>query len=196
MTPILTVTLNPALDLATSAEAVRPGPKLRCDEPRADPGGGGINVSRMIQRLGGQARAFVALGGATGVRLAGLLEREGIACVPFTGPGETRESLSVTDRTSGGQYRFVMPGPHWTKTRGEAATRAVVRAAGAGAIVVLSGSLPTTCPRRSRPGWPGVAGDSCSTRPGRRSRARPNRRARSSSSGWMSRRRRRSPRAG
>src|SRR5690606_26389954 len=142
MIPILTVTLNPALDLATSAEVVRPGPKLRCEEPRADPGGGGINVSRMIQRLGGQARAFVTLGGATGVRLAGLLEREGIACVPFTGPGETRESLSVTDRTSGGQYRFVMPGPHWTKTRGEAATRAVVRAAGAGAIVVLSGSLP------------------------------------------------------
>ena len=142
MTPILTVTLNPALDLATSAEAVRPGPKLRCDEPRADPGGGGINVSRMIQRLGGQERAFVALGGATGVRLSGLLEREGIDFVPFPGPGETRESLSVSDRATGGQYRFVMPGPHWTKIRGEAATRAVVREAGAGALVVLSGSLP------------------------------------------------------
>jgi len=41
MTPILTVTLNPALDLATSAEKVQPGPKLRCEEPRADPGGAG-----------------------------------------------------------------------------------------------------------------------------------------------------------
>lgn len=142
MIPILTVTLNPALDLATSTEAVRPGPKLRCGEPRADPGGGGINVSRVIHRLGAQARAFVALGGATGARLADLLEREGIACVPFAAAGETRESLSVTDRATGRQYRFVMPGPHWTKARGEAATRAVVAAAGPGALVVLSGSLP------------------------------------------------------
>src|SRR5690606_13039030 len=128
MIPILTVTLNPALDLATSAEVVRPGPKLRCEEPRADPGEGGTNVRGRIQRLGGEAGAWVAIGGASGVRLAGVLERGGIACVPFPGPGETRESLAVTDRTSGGQYRFVMPGPHWTKTRGEAATRAVVRA--------------------------------------------------------------------
>lgn len=142
MIAILTVTLNPALDLATSAETVRPGPKLRCEDPRADPGGGGINVSRVIRRLGGEAPAFVALGGATGARLASLLHRERIPCIPFEGPGETRESLSVTDRATGGQYRFVMPGPRWTRTRGEDATRAIVAAAGPGALVVLSGSLP------------------------------------------------------
>ena len=44
--PILTVTLNPALDVATSAEAVVPELKLRCEAPQVDPGGGGINVSR------------------------------------------------------------------------------------------------------------------------------------------------------
>lgn len=148
MIAILTVTLNPALDIATSTEAVRPGPKLRCEEPRADPGGGGINVSRVVRRLGGEAPAFVALGGATGARLASLLHRERIPCIPFEGPGETRESLSVTDRATDGQYRFIMPGPRWTRTRAEAATRAIVAAAGRDALVVLSGSLP-----------PGVAHD-------------------------------------
>jgi 6-phosphofructokinase 2 len=156
MTPILTVTLNPALDLATSAEAVRPGPKLRCEEPRADPGGGGINVARVIRRLGGEVRAFVAFGGATGVRLARLMEKERLATVRFDGPGETRESLSVTDRATGAQYRFVMPGPEWTREAGRAAVSAIAVAAEPGALVVLSGSLapglphdlPTTLARR------------------------------------------------
>lgn len=147
MTSILTVTLNPALDLATSAEAVRPGPKLRCEEPRADPGGGGINVARMIGRLGGEVRAFVAFGGATGARLARLMEKERLATVRFDGPGETRESLSVTDRESGTQYRFVMPGPTWPRAAGRAALSAITAAAEPGAFVVLSGSLPPGLPR-------------------------------------------------
>ncbi len=146
MTPILTVTLNPALDLATAAETVRPGPKLRCEEPRADPGGGGINVARVVRRLGGEVRAFVALGGATGARLARLMEREALVTLRFDGPGETRESLSVTDRASGAQYRFVMPGPRWTQAAGRAALAAIAAAAEPGALVVLSGSLPPGLP--------------------------------------------------
>ncbi len=146
MTPILTVTLNPALDLATSAETVQPGPKLRCEEPRADPGGGGINVARVIGRLGGEVRAFVALGGATGERLARLVEREGVATRRFAGPGETRESLSVTDRTTAAQYRFVMPGPVWTKAAGRAVITAIAAETQPGALVVLSGSLAPGLP--------------------------------------------------
>ena len=69
--PILTVTLNPALDVATSAEAVVPELKLRCDAPQVDPGGGGINVSRAIARMGGRSTALVALGGGAG--LLGLM---------------------------------------------------------------------------------------------------------------------------
>ena len=67
--PILTVTLNPALDVSTSTEAVVPELKLRCEAPDIDPGGGGINVSRAIANMGGRSRALVALGGATGSRL-------------------------------------------------------------------------------------------------------------------------------
>ena len=48
MSRILTVTLNPALDLATEVETVTPDVKLRCTAARADPGGGGLNVARAI----------------------------------------------------------------------------------------------------------------------------------------------------
>lgn len=146
MTGILTLTLNPALDLATSAASVRPGPKLRCDIPQVDPGGGGINVSRAIRLLGGNSTAFVALGGHTGARLLELLTAEGTAAATMPGPGETRQSFAVTDRTTGEQYRFVTPGPVWQPTDVDAALAAITLAAATADFVVLSGSLPPGVP--------------------------------------------------
>lgn len=145
-TPILTVTLNPAFDLATSVDRLRPDVKLRCAEPAADPGGGGINVSRAIVRLGGESRAAVSLGGPTGERMAALLAREGIATVPLPAPGETRLSLAVTETRTGDQYRFMLPGPQWSEADAEAAIAAVTAAAEPDARVVLSGSTPPGVP--------------------------------------------------
>ena len=111
MPAIITVTLNPTVDLSTAAPDVVPGIKLRCSAPLVDPGGGGINVSRAIKLLGGRSTALVAIGGASGARLLELLTQEGIATIGFQGPGETRLSLSVTDAGTSDQYRFVLPGP-------------------------------------------------------------------------------------
>ncbi|MBM3605492.1 MAG: 1-phosphofructokinase family hexose kinase [Alphaproteobacteria bacterium] len=140
--PILTVTLNPALDLSTAADAVVPDLKLRCDKPVVDPGGGGINVSRAIKIIGGQSTAMVALGGATGTRLADMLKAAGLSVLRLTAPGETRQSLAVTDRATGGQYRFVLPGPEWHMTQVTTAMAAIAEAALAGGWVVVSGSNP------------------------------------------------------
>ena len=63
MVRILTITSNPAVDLAMSVDHVVAGPKLRCSAPRVDPGGGGVNVARAIHKLGGSAIALVAAGG-------------------------------------------------------------------------------------------------------------------------------------
>lgn len=140
--PILTVTLNPALDLATAADEVRPDLKLRCDKPVVDPGGGGINVSRAIRIMGGQSTALVALGGATGARIAEMLKADGLSLLRLTAPGETRQSLAVTDRATGEQYRFVLPGPEWHKAHVADAMAAIAEAARAGGWVVVSGSNP------------------------------------------------------
>ncbi len=140
--PILTVTLNPALDLSTATDEVRPELKLRCDKPVADPGGGGINVSRAIKVLGGQSTAMVALGGATGARIAEMLKADGLSLRRLTAPGETRQSLAVTDRSTGRQYRFVMPGPEWHTTHVADMMSAITEAARVGGWVVVSGSNP------------------------------------------------------
>ena len=140
--PILTVTLNPALDVSTAADRIVPDLKLRCDKPVFDPGGGGINVSRAIKLIGGQSRAMVALGGATGARMSDMLRAAGLDVLRLTAPGETRQSLAVTDRATGGQYRFVMPGPEWHMAQVGTAIAAIAEAALAGGWVVVSGSNP------------------------------------------------------
>lgn len=143
MTDILTVTLNPALDVATSTPEVVAGPKLRCTDPVSDPGGGGINVARAVRFLGGAATAWVAVGGPTGAALLGLLEAEGVPVIPFDVPGDTRQSLTVTD-AAGRQFRFVLPGPSWPPPLWRQAQAAIGRMARG--IVVLSGSLPPGLP--------------------------------------------------
>ena len=147
-TDILTITLNPTVDFATAADEIFPEQKLRCSEPMIDPGGGGINVARAVRQLGGQATALVAIGGDNGARLLQLLALEGVPTVAFQGPGNTRQSTSVTDKSTGRQYRFVMPGPVWGEEDVARGLRSVDQAAGEGTYVVLSGSQP-----------PGVAKD-------------------------------------
>ncbi|MEQ9694324.1 hexose kinase [Shimia sp. SDUM112013] len=146
MRDILTITLNPAVDFSTAASFVSAGPKLRCARPRTDPGGGGINVSRAIRILGGDSRCFVALAGHTGDRLLDMLLDEGIQCLTFKGPGETRQSLAVTDQSTGAQYRFVLPGPDWAQHEADAMLTRVSDLLHPGGIVVLSGSLPPGIP--------------------------------------------------
>ncbi|CAM3197535.1 6-phosphofructokinase 2 [Paracoccus aminovorans] len=143
--PVLTITLNPALDVTTSAPRVVPDAKLRCTPPRVDPGGGGINVSRAIRAMGGDSTALVALGGATGQRIAELLAETGVAVRSLPAPGETRQSVTVDDQALRQQFRFVMPGPQWSGADVEAALQAAADAA-AGALVVLSGSNPPGVP--------------------------------------------------
>ena len=146
MPNILTVTLNPALDLSSSLERVIPGPKLRCTTPTVDPGGGGLNVSRAISHLGGKSLALIALGGTVGLRLRTLLEVEGIDLLAFEIDGETRQSLAITSTIQTEQYRFVFPGPEWAPEQVTKAMHSIENAVQQVAILVISGSLPPGVP--------------------------------------------------
>lgn len=108
---ILTVTVNPAIDKYTCVDQVAAERKLRCSEPRRQPGGGGINVSRAIRFLGGDSLALWTRGGPLGDLLAGLLDGEGVTHRPVPIDGMTRENLIVREENSDRHYRFGMPGP-------------------------------------------------------------------------------------
>ena len=144
--PILTLTLNPALDMATEVHELVPNHKLRCTEPLLDPGGGGLNVSRAIKALGGDSLALVALSGLTGDRLAGLIRAEGVTFLSLLGPGETRQSLTVKEETTGKQYRFMLPGPIWGEEERARVFTLLRATARPGGFSVISGSQPPGVP--------------------------------------------------
>ena len=142
MTAILTITLNPSVDIATSVEHVEAGPKLRCSDPLIDPGGGGVNVSRAIAILGGTSTALAAVGGTTGDQLTNLLVAEGVALRPMPAPGATRQSIAVTETATGAQFRFVLPGPLWSTRDEQDALDRIGAELARDMLVVLSGSQP------------------------------------------------------
>lgn len=139
---ILTVTMNPALDVTTSVDHLTPREKLRCTEPTREPGGGGINVSRVIAELGGTSCAFIAAGGPTGEALTGLVRQSGVPVEVLTISGETRQSFMVYDRRGETQYRFVLPGPALSAAEWTGALQRLESLARDTAFVVGSGSLP------------------------------------------------------
>ncbi len=146
MTSIVTVTTNPAIDVSTSVDKVFPMHKLRCTDARRDPGGGGINVARVVQRLGGDVAAIYLAGGLTGQLLRRLVEREGIESVTIEISEETREDFTVLEQASGQQYRFVLPGPPVKEAEWHSCLEAVRQKTDAGGFIVASGSLPPGVP--------------------------------------------------
>ncbi|MBU3713724.1 MAG: 1-phosphofructokinase family hexose kinase [Ferruginibacter sp.] len=111
MSSILTITLNPAIDKSSSVESLIHEKKLNCTRPKFEPGGGGINVSRAIKKLGGTSRAFYLAGGYTGKFFTEMLEKEDIDAECVEIKNHTRENLIIYDKSTGLQYRFGMPGP-------------------------------------------------------------------------------------
>jgi len=111
MKPIVTLTVNPAIDASCLADEVIPMRKVRTREERYDPGGGGLNVARVIHELGGEAVAFYLAGGLTGQALEGLIERSGVAAVRVPVSGLTRVSHTVLETSTGHEFRFTPEGP-------------------------------------------------------------------------------------
>ena len=142
MKSIVTLTLNPTVDKSTIVDKIVPDHKLRCAAPKFEPGGGGINVSRALRRLGGNSLAVFPSSGPTGNLLEFLLTEEGIAQHPIATENWTRENFIVVDSSSSQQYRFGMPGPELTAAEQIRVLEALRTITPLPEFLVISGSLP------------------------------------------------------
>jgi 6-phosphofructokinase 2 len=146
MPTIVTLTPNPAIDLSTSVDRMIPMVKLRCATQRRDPGGGGVNVARVVKRFGGDVEAILPAGGATGELLRRLIDDEGVPNRIVAAEAPTREDISVTELSTGLQYRFILPGEALRESEWRACLSALSASAPAPQFVVGSGSLPPGVP--------------------------------------------------
>ncbi len=146
MAHVLTITMNPAIDVSTSVERIQPTRKLRCAPARRDPGGGGINVARVANRLGSDATALYPAGGSCGQTLRKLIEQESIRSIAIPIAEETREDFTVVETSTGLEYRFVSNGPQLGETEWRNCLAAAAAFRDPVDFVVASGSLPLGVP--------------------------------------------------
>lgn len=141
---ILTITLNPCIDKSSVVDKIKPESKLRCTDVVHEPGGGGINVSKALQKLNVDSIALFPSGGHNGSMLQSLLKKENISFEAVDTKVETRENWIVLESSSNSQYRFTFPGqPVESKAIEDLID--TIRSF-APTFVVASGSLPPGLP--------------------------------------------------
>lgn len=150
---IYTVTLNPALDKTVEIPNLKVDAVNRIVSMRTDPGGKGINVSKVIKELGGESVAAGILGGNTGRAICGTLDAMGIRNSFLFVEGETRTNLKVIDPVNHTNTDLNEPGLTVSGDVLDSLLVELVSEVKEGDIVVLSGSLPKGAPSDTYGTW-------------------------------------------
>ena len=145
MSSIITITFSPCIDKTTSVPSLIPERKLKCNSPKMEPGGGGINVARAIKKLGGDATAIFPSGGYTGKYFNHLMEQEKVSSIIIETANETRENIIVLDESSTNQYRFGMPGTELSEGEWKQCLEKVEQISTT-KFIIASGGLPRGVP--------------------------------------------------
>ena len=141
---IAALSLNPTIDMMSEADLVVPTHKIRTSNESFEPGGGGVNVARVIHELGGKAMVICPAGGFSGRMLDELLGAIPLPrrIVPIA--GNTRISVTVFERKTGHEYRFTPNGPTLSADEVAACLEAIRDADYS--MFVASGSVPMGAP--------------------------------------------------
>jgi 1-phosphofructokinase family hexose kinase len=139
---ILTVTPNPALDYTIRLDALEIGKRAKYRDPEIDPAGKGINVSRMVRRLGVPTLALGFVGGSTGELLKQGLDREGIPHDLVPVAGLTRINVTLLTGPEGAATHLHGPGAPVSPADVGRLLDRIAEQLPRARILVLSGSLP------------------------------------------------------
>ena len=150
---IYTVTLNPALDKTVEIRSLRIDSVNRITKMRTDPGGKGINVSKVIQKLGRKSVAAGILGGDTGNAILSALEAMGLETSFRFVEGETRTNLKIVDPAEHTNTDINEPGITLSEEILDSYLKELLEKLVPGDIMVLSGSLPMGSPKDTYYTW-------------------------------------------
>jgi len=145
---IVTLTLNPAVDRTLFLKDVTLGEIHRVRESQLDPAGKGINVSRMVDRLGMATIAFGLLAGETGEIIARALQDEGVQSSFLRVSGQTRLNVTIFEEATARGTSFFDTGPSVDAESLKALEAELLPWLHACKFLVLAGSLPQSVPDR------------------------------------------------
>lgn len=144
---IHTITLNPSIDKYILVDRLAKDDTLRATDLHQDPGGKGINVSRVLKELGAQTKAFGFIGGCPGYMLKSyMMDRE----IPFDYveiEGETRINVIISDTSDNSQTRISVPGPHVSMSDVAIFTEKLKKVQPQPSFWVMGGNVPRGLPR-------------------------------------------------
>lgn len=143
---IITVTLNPAIDQTLVVSHLVPGDTNRVKAARFDPGGKGINVSRVIHELGGETLAMGFAPGSLGRYIEHALAEAGIACDFLHTRGQTRTNITIVDEARSLETLISAPGPETDPRHFNHLRDRLRKHLSNGDWVVLAGSIPPPLP--------------------------------------------------
>ena len=150
---IYTVTLNPALDKTVEIPSLTIDSVNRITTLRTDPGGKGINVSKVIDKLGRKSIATGILGGDTGHNILSSLEKMELESDFLFVEGETRTNLKIIDPASKTNTDINEPGVTVSEEILNQLKDKLLKKLNADDIVILSGSLPKGAPQNTYNVW-------------------------------------------
>lgn len=139
---IYTVTLNPSIDYVVEVKDFQMGMVNRTSSDKKYPGGKGINVSRVLKRMGNETTVFGFIGGQTGEFIKAFLTKEQINTVFTQIKGDTRINIKLKTET---ETEINSQGPDITKENYQQLL-SLVGELKPNDILVLSGSIPSSLP--------------------------------------------------
>ncbi len=145
MSKIITITFAPSIDKSASVSEMIPDKKMRCSASNSELGGGGINVARVINRLGGEVTAIFPSGGYTGMFFNHLLENEKVPFISIQSKNETKENFVILDEATNKEYRFGMPSNALFEDEWKNVLKAIENHKNVD-FIIASGSLPPGIP--------------------------------------------------
>lgn len=146
MSPVVTVTPNAALDQTLHVAALTPGARQPVARSHVQAGGKGINVSRVLARLGVRVRSVALLGGPTGTRIERDLEASGLSPIVVPGLGDSRTCTEILDGRTGQITQLHGPGIHADACVARRLIETVERACEGARWLALCGSLADGLP--------------------------------------------------
>lgn len=144
---ILTITPNPAIDRMYSVPRHQPGSVMRVEEVLESAGGKGLNVARVVARLGEAACAMGFVGGISGDLYLSLIQEPGLACAFTRVQASTRTSVNIWDQATGESTEYLEPGPCIHPSEHARFLEDFQQMLPRASVVTLSGSVPPGLPQ-------------------------------------------------